>query len=242
MKSVLLTGSMILGGLLFGACLSSEEPAPGDLDVDPLAAAACTPVHIITARASGEAPGEGITGALASQIIRESDQQISRANVNYPATLNNYASSSRQGVTALKAQLTAQVQACPDQKIVLLGYSQGAHVILDAVGGGGGGSLGAATPPLPDNISSHVVAFASFGDPRHVINQAFDLGSSRRNGLFPRNATQLGVLRGFADKIQAYCDRNDTFCDSGFSINTHLTYLNRVQDDAAEFVLGKIGG
>lgn len=241
MKSTLLTGSMMFGALLFGACLGSDE-SDADLDVDPLATAACTPVHIITARASGEAPGEGITGALASQIIRQSDQQISRANVNYPATLNNYANSSGQGVAALKAQLTAQVQACPDQKIVLLGYSQGAHVILDAVGGGGGGSLGTATPPLPANISSHVVAFASFGDPRHVINQPFDLGSSRRNGLFPRNAQQLQVLQGFADKIQAYCDRNDTFCDSGFSINTHLTYLNRFQDDAAEFVLGKIGG
>jgi acetylxylan esterase len=50
------------------------------------------------------------------------------------------------------------------------------------------------------------------------------------------------VLSGFASKIQAYCDRNDTFCDSGFSTQVHLTYLNRYQNAAAQFVLGKIGG
>jgi acetylxylan esterase len=203
---------------------------------------ACAAVHIITARASTEAPGEGITGALVDQIIDTSNQSITRASVTYPATLNNYASSSAQGVTALKTQLTTQVQNCPDQKIVLAGYSQGAHVILDVLGGGGGGSLGAATAPIATSISSHVVAAVSFGDPRHVVNQAFDLGSSRRNGLFPRTSGQLQTLAGFAPKIEAFCDSNDTFCDSGFSTNVHLTYLNRYQNAATTFVIGKIGG
>jgi acetylxylan esterase len=197
----------------------------------------------LTARASTEAPGEGITGALVTQIINASNQSITRASVSYPATLNNYASSSAQGVSALTTQLTAQVQNCPTQKIVLAGYSQGAHVILDVLGGGGGGStLGATTPPISPAISSHVVAAVSFGDPRHVVNQAFDLGTSRRNGRFPRTAAQLQVLSGFAPKIEAFCDSNDTFCDSGFSTQVHLTYLNRYQNGAAQFVLGKIGG
>lgn len=125
---------------------------------------------------------------------------------------------------------------------MLAGYSQGAHVILDVLGGGGGGSLGATTPPISSTISSHVVAVASFGDPRHVVNQAFDLGTSRRNGRFPRTAAQLQVLSGFAPRIEAFCDFNDTFCDSGFSTQVHLTYLNRYQTQAANFVVGKIGG
>lgn len=208
-------------------------PAPGG---------GCAAVHVITARASTEAPGEGITGALVTQIVNSSQQTVSRASVNYPATLNNYANSSAQGVTALKQQLTTQVQNCPNQKIVLAGYSQGAHVVLDVLGGGGGGSLGATTPPIAAAIASHVTAVATFGDPRHVVNQPFDLGTSTRNGLFPRSNTQLQVLRGFAGIIQAYCDRNDTFCDSGASTQVHLTYLNRYQNAAAQFVLGKIGG
>jgi hypothetical protein len=118
----------------------------------------------------------------------------------------------------------------------------GAHVVLDVLGGGQGGSLGTATAPIAANIASHVVAVATFGDPRHVPNQAFNLGTSTRNGRFPRSSTQLNVLAGMASKIHAWCDSNDTFCDSGNSVNVHLTYLNRYQNAASSFVLGKIGG
>ncbi|TMQ04733.1 MAG: cutinase family protein [Deltaproteobacteria bacterium] len=47
---------------------------------------------------------------------------------------------------------------------------------------------------------------------------------------------------GFASRIAAWCDANDTFCDGGFSTQVHLTYLNRYQTTAANFVIGKIGG
>ncbi|HEX4420416.1 MAG TPA: cutinase family protein [Kofleriaceae bacterium] len=229
---------------LMSACLAAApDSAPESAEsATSQAATTCAAVHIITARASTEAPGEGITGALVDQIISTSHQTITRASVNYPATLTNYPSSSAQGVAALTQLLTAEVQACPNEKIVLAGYSQGAHVILDVLGGGGGGALGATTSPISSSIASHVVAAVSFGDPRHVVSQSFDLGTSHHNGLYPRTTTELGVLSGFAPKIQAYCDTNDEFCDSGLSLTVHLTYLDRYQDAAAQFVLGKIGG
>lgn len=224
-------GAMALGG--FGAGPAHAVPASGS---------GCAAVHIITARASTEAAGEGITGALVTQIVNASAQTVSRAAVSYPATLFNYASSSSRGVSALKQQLTTQVQNCPNQKIVLAGYSQGAHVVLDVLGGGGGGSVGAVTPPIDTSIGDHVVAVAQFGDPRHVINQPFDLGTSTRNGKFPRSATQLQALSRYASRIQAYCDANDTYCDSGNSTSVHTSYLSRYQNAAASFVLGKVGG
>jgi acetylxylan esterase len=206
------------------------------------AGADCADTHVITARGSTEAPGEGSTGALVTQIVTASDQTVSRAAVDYPATLTNYARSSAQGVSALTTQLTRQVRQCPDQKIVLAGFSQGAHVVLDVLGGGGGGVLGTTTPPISPSIASHVAAVATFGDPRHVVNQPFDLGTSTRNGLFPRSAAQLRTLAGFANRIQAFCDSGDTFCDRGLNVAVHSTYLNRHQNDAAAFVLDKIGG
>jgi acetylxylan esterase len=203
----------------------------------------CAAVSIITARASTEAAGEGVTGALVTQVVNASTQTVSRASVSYPASLFNYNSSSLQGINALTSQLTTLVQSCPSTKVVLMGYSQGAHVVLDVLGGGQGGSLGTATAPISTSIGSHVVAVATFGDPRHVPNQPFDLGTSTRNGLFPRSATQLNVLNStYSGKIAAWCDANDEFCDSGFSLNVHLTYLNRYQNAAATFVLGKVGG
>lgn len=225
-----------VGALGLTAVATAEAaavPAPGG---------GCAQVAVITARASGEAPGEGITGSLVTQIVNSSQQTVSRASVDYPATLTNYASSSAQGVAALKTQLTNEVNACPSAKVVLLGYSQGAHVVLDTLGGGGGGVLGPTTPPVASTVASHVVAVATFGDPRHVVGQAFDLGTSNRNGLFPRTAGQLQTLSGFAGRIQAYCDSGDEFCDSGLSLIVHLTYLDRYQNAAARFVLGKIGG
>ncbi|HEX3482490.1 MAG TPA: cutinase family protein [Kofleriaceae bacterium] len=235
-----LTRLLLVTPLVFGACLAGEPDPETEAADQP--ATTCADVAIITARASTEAAGEGITGALVTQIINTSTQNVSRASVNYPATLNNYNNSSLQGINALKSQLTTEVTNCPNEKIVLLGYSQGAHVVLDVLGGGQGGSLGTATPPVASNISSHVTVVATFGDPRHVTNQAFDLGTSTRNGRFPRSATQLQVLSGFASRIAAWCDANDTFCASGNSTQVHLTYLNRYQTTAASFVLGKIGG
>ncbi len=203
----------------------------------------CAQVSIITARASTEAAGEGITGALVTQVVNASTQTVSRASVNYPATLNNYANSSLQGINALKSQLTNLVNSCPNTKVVLMGYSQGAHVVGDVLGGGQGGSLGATTAPVASSVSSHVVAVATFGDPRHVVSGPnFNAGTSNRNGLFPRSAAQVNALNAFSPRIRAWCDANDTFCSSGFSTTVHLTYLNRYQDAAAQFVLGLIGG
>ncbi|WP_166663898.1 cutinase family protein [Actinophytocola oryzae] len=230
--AIAVTGGLAAAAIV-GLDLASAAPARG---------AGCADVDVITARASTERPGEGITGALVTQIVNSSDQSVSRESVDYPATLQNYQRSSAQGVTALTKQLTDQVQQCPDQKIVLAGYSQGAHVVLDVLGGGGGGLLGAATPPIDPAIASHVSAVATFGDPRHVVDQAFDVGTSTKNGRFPRSAAQLQTLAGFADRVQAFCDARDTFCDSGVSTTVHLTYMNRYKDDATDFVLGKIGG
>jgi hypothetical protein len=239
---------MILSSMVFGACVGADGIDETDVDSTSQdvagTAGQCAAVKIITARASTEAAGEGITGALVTQIVNASTQTVNRASVSYPATLNNYASSSLQGINALKSQLTAEVQNCPNEKIVLAGYSQGAHVVLDVLGGGQGGSLGTATAPISASIASHVVAVATFGDPRHVTpNQSFNLGTSTRNGRFPRSTTQINTLQTFGfGKIETWCDRNDTFCDSGNSTNVHLTYLNRYQNAAASFVLGKIGG
>lgn len=202
----------------------------------------CAAVNIITARASTESPGEGITGSLVTQIVDSSTQTVSREAVVYPATLTNYPSSESQGVINAEQELTTAVQNCPSQKEVLLGYSQGAEVSMDVIAGNS--EVGGTVKPVSTSISSHVVAIANFGDPGHVVGQSWDRGTATLNGLFPRGSTQLGLLSAFGGsaKIAAWCDFNDPYCASGFDLNTHLTYLNRYQNAAASFVLGKIGG
>jgi hypothetical protein len=233
--AILATGTVVSSLVLSAVVASPAHAVPSS--------GGCAQVSIITARASTEAAGEGITGALVTQVVNASTQTVSRAAVSYPATLNNYANSSLQGINALKTQLTNLVNSCPNTKVVLMGYSQGAHVVGDVLGGGQGGSLGATTAPVASSISSHVVAVATFGDPRHVASGPnFNAGTSTRNGRFPRSAAQVSALNAFSPRIRSWCDRNDTFCAGGFSTNVHLTYLDRYQNAAASFVLNLIGG
>lgn len=223
-------------------CLSLAALIAPPARAVPAPASGCAAVNIITARASTEAPGEGITGSLVTQIVNSSKQTVSREAVVYPATLTNYTSSESQGVTNAKQELTTAVQNCPDQKQVLLGYSQGAEVSLDVIAGNP--EVGGTVQPVSTSISSHVVAIANFGDPGHVVGQSWDLGSATRNGLFPRGSAPLQLLSAFggSSKIAAWCDFNDPYCAGGINLSVHLTYLNRYQNAAANFVLTKIGG
>ena len=119
----------------------------------PITAANCSAIHIITARASTEPAGEGVIGSLAT-LIQNGNQGVTREAVCYPATLSNYASSSSKGTSAMTDQLSTYVSTCPDSKIVLLGYSQGAQVVGDTMcGGGGAPGLGSETPPVNGSLT-----------------------------------------------------------------------------------------
>ncbi|HEY3904171.1 MAG TPA: cutinase family protein [Streptosporangiaceae bacterium] len=229
-----------LVGLTAASCLVLTALAAPEAGAVTAPSSGCAAVNIITARASTESPGEGTTGSLVTQIVNSSKQTVSRESVSYPATLTNYASSESQGVTNAEQELTTAVQNCPNQEQVLLGYSQGAQVVMDVIAGN---SEVGSVAPVSTSISSHVVAIANFGDPGHVVNQAWDLGTATAKGLFPRGSSQLRLLSAFgSSKISAWCDSGDPFCASGGNLNVHLTYLNRYQNAAASFVLGKIGG
>lgn len=91
-------------------------------------------LYIVVARGSGEKQGEGVTAAIAKMIEAEIPNSTSVGLV-YPATLGNYIQSEEAGVTALQSVLDDYVASCPDGKIALLGYSQGAQVIGDVLCG-----------------------------------------------------------------------------------------------------------
>ncbi|KAG6902120.1 hypothetical protein C0995_004066 [Termitomyces sp. Mi166 len=187
----------------------------------------CSAVHVITARASTEPPGEGIIGAVVTTIVDGSSQTVSREAIAYPATLTNYLVSESEGVTAMKTQLAAQASACPDTKIVLMGYSQGAQVAGDVLASRATGS-------------DKVVATILMGDPGHVAGEPFQKGTANAvSGLFPRAP---GTLNAFASVIESFCDLGDPFCAGGLDLAVHLGYVQEYGAQAASFVLNRIGG
>ena len=66
----------------------------------------------------------------------------------------------------------------------MLGYSQGAHILLDSLCGGGGEvGLGPETPPIGTAIGDHVIAIVQYGDPRHITDVPYDTGTSMHDGV-----------------------------------------------------------
>ncbi|KAJ6530542.1 cutinase, partial [Mycena capillaripes] len=200
---------------------------------------------VITARASTEAPGEGIIGSVVSAVVQGSSQTVSRESVTYPATLTNYDSSESLGVTDMSNKLAAKARSCPNTKIVLMGYSQGAQVAGDTMAGAGAGvSQGESDSPCfihrVAKYPSPVAAVILMGDPAHVAGESFQKGTANnRNGIFPR--LDHG-LEQFSAKTASFCDTGDEFCASGASLAVHLGYVDEYGSQAAAFVLGRIGG
>lgn len=186
-KTALLSSVLLIAGQQASALeLEAILPYPDKhyLNARDDTSTSCTPIHIIVARASGEAAGQGILSSLSTRIIDANPSGDTTVEaVDYPATLLNYVSSSSNGTEATKKQLEAYVDACPDAKIVLLGYSQGAHVVGDAICGGGGGALGNYTAAVASSYSDKVVAMIQMGDPRHLANKTYDVGTSIKDGV-----------------------------------------------------------
>ncbi|KAJ7901414.1 cutinase [Mycena leptocephala] len=210
---------------LLALSLSAVAAPPSTLVAGP--SSGCSAIHIITARASTEAPGEGIIGSVVSAVVQGSSQTVSRESVNYPATLTNYDSSESLGVTDMRNKLAAQARSCPNTKIVLMGYSQGAQVAGDTMVADGAGV-------------SQVAAVILMGDPAHVAGESFQKGTANnRNGIFPRSDHGL---EQFSAEIASFCDTGDEFCASGTSLAVHLGYVQEYGSQATAFVLGRIGG
>lgn len=197
----------------------------------------CAPIHLIIARASTEPPGPGMIGSLAEKIIA-ANPGATNESISYPATLDDYQDSSAQGTAAMTKQLTDYATACPCAQIVLMGYSQGAHVVGDTLCGGGGVLGNAFTPPIDRAIGDRVFAAIQMGDPRFVANKSFDAGNSTSDGLFPRPANL--TCDSYASRIKSYCDEGDTYCASGNDTYIHITYLDRYTTNALDFVNDKL--
>jgi len=238
--------------VLLGTAVSSLAIVGGALAIEAtpaLAVAApaspCATASTLVARASTEKQGPGVIGALSEEIQKGVKATVSERSVVYPAALTPYEPSVVKGDEAIKKELTEQVEKCPNQKIVLLGYSQGAQIVGDVLGGGGGNKSydgagdGKATPPAAASVTSHVVGVIQYGDPRRIPNQSFDVGSDPgAQGIFPRLSTQL--LTSFASEIQSYCDTGDPFCAKGNNLSAHLDYVEKYDKTAAKFIIGKL--
>src|SRR5882757_2187262 len=191
--------------------------APG---VAPRAGASCPDVEVVFARGTGEPPGIGLVGgALVNSLRQQTNKSIGAYGVNYPANKDFLAATA--GANDASDHIQQMANNCPNTKLVLGGYSQGAAVI-DIVTAAPISGLGFHAP-LPENAADHVAAVALFGNP-----------SGRAGGL-------MGALSpDFEGKTIDLCNQGDPVCSGGTQWKAHLGYVPQMTNQAASFVAGKV--
>ncbi|KAK6348060.1 hypothetical protein TWF718_005879 [Orbilia javanica] len=231
--------------LLLSSLLAISQAIPPP-PIDPCAPY-CADVYIISCRATLEVQGEGQIGQIAEYVQSASMQTVERVALEYPAILEGYAQSAATGAEALKQLVSKQAKECPNQKIVLMGYSQGAQVVGDAISGGGYGQMGELIPGMPKELVDRITAIVLMGDPRHMACEEYHHGTARKedgDGVFPRSPEQMEILNSHKDKISSYCNRKDALCAvrGRGNLGGHYDTISMFVTPAREWVLEMIDG
>ncbi|KAJ3543417.1 hypothetical protein NM208_g3587 [Fusarium decemcellulare] len=180
-------------------------------------------LYMIVARGSDEPVGTGSSGLIAKGVAKK----ISGSHIlglDYPARSTEYEKSERQGAYAMHSAIVNYHKDCPDSRIALIGYSQGAQVASDVLCGGTGGSFNDIPPLSPLLAGSNIVASVHFGDPTHTSEASFNRGTSANNGMLPRVVTKC---RPYAYRMVSYCDAGDPYCDNGKNYTAHESYIEK---------------
>jgi cutinase len=135
------------------------------IDIAPASAAACPDAEVTFARATTEPPGVGVVGqefidALRSQV---GSRSVGVYPVNYPAS-EDFAPSANAGANDANAHVESMAANCPNTKLVLGGYSQGA-IVIDLITIAQAPVAGFIPASLPQDVADHVAALALFGNP-----------------------------------------------------------------------------
>ncbi|KAH8778628.1 Alpha/Beta hydrolase protein [Diaporthe sp. PMI_573] len=222
----------------------------------------CHDIHIFMARGNNEVAGASTRQTSVVQAICDGRKSCGWEDIDYDnPTDNKYAEACYEGAVNGLKQIRSYGEDCPDSKLVLTGYSQGAHVIGDMLGGGGGTfeTMGGGEHMGEDSTEEYVegldqnsspgdqiVAAFLWGDTRHVAGQAYEaLDGGDFEGWYPRNETEIESLNKWSDILRSWCDARDGVCayDTTATVNYtyHWNYLDLYSQDAADWLSIKLG-
>lgn len=127
------------------------------------AAAGCSDIEVVFARGTTEPPGIGRVGQAFVDALRPKvgGRSVGTYAVNYPADYDFLAAA--DGANDASAHIQYMMGACPNTRLVLGGYSQGA-AIIDVISSVPFPAVG-FNNPLPPEASDHIAALAVFGNP-----------------------------------------------------------------------------
>ena len=177
----------------------------------------CPDAEVVFARGTGEPVGPGGAGQafIDSLTAQLPGRSVNVYPVNYPAT-SDYVNSARAGAGDADAHVQSTVANCPNTKMVLGGYSQGAGVV------------DMTSNQLPPQIAKHVAAVALFGNPASAY--AKQLSDNQIPAINP----------AYRPKTIDICLPDDMICADGGNMLAHLGYVPDATNQAATFVAGRL--
>ncbi|OBH56884.1 cutinase family protein [Mycobacterium sp. E2479] len=203
----------------------------------------CPNVEVVFARGTAEPPGVGGTGQAFVDALRSrvGGKSVGVYPVNYEASSDfngglAFARTVVDGIRDAGAHIESTASNCPNTKVVLGGYSQGAAVA--------GFVTSASVPkevpqefasyvpqPLPRAVADHVAAVVLFGTPSNEF--------LRGGGAPP---IVIGPL--YASKTDRLCAADDNICDGappGPPGIAHTLYAaNGMVDQGADFAAQRL--
>jgi cutinase len=186
-------------------------------------AATCSDIDVVAARGTfepgtlGLIVGDPVYSALQKKLTGKT---LSSYKVNYPADLS--LTSAAQGNADVVNHVNSQAAACPNQRFILVGYSQGANVVDNSIGISSAGAVVGSpiVATIPAALEPRVAAVLLFGNPIRALGKS--------------------VTGTYQSRTIDFCAEGDPICENGGDdVLAHLGYTANA-DAAAVFAASKV--
>ena len=221
--------------LTTSALLSAQIPAAS--------AQQCPDVEVVFARGTSEPPGVGGVGQVFVDTLRSQvgTRSVDVYPVDYVASSDFgdrvvFAQTVVDGIRDAGAHVEATAANCPNTKIVIGGYSQGAvvagYVTAAVIPDGVPAEYRSYLPnPMPPDVANHVAAVVLFGKPS-------------AQWLSEAGAPPIVIGPLYVPKTIDLCADGDTICNGaplGGPTMAHAMYpMNGMVNQAAQFAAGRL--
>ncbi|BBZ46999.1 cutinase [Mycobacterium parmense] len=209
-----------LGAALVAACALLTSPIPS------ASGAPCPYAQVVYARGTGEPPGLGAIGQAFVDKLRSrvGNRSLGVYAVDYPASRDW--PTGVDGIRDASAHVVSMASSCPNTRMVLSGYSQGAAVMGFVTSADVPPGIDPATVPKPlsPEVADHVAAVVLFGEP-----------NVRAMNFLGQPPVVIGPL--YAPKTIQLCVPDDPVCSDGLEFAAHhaAAYEDGLVDQGADF-------
>lgn len=207
------------------AAVFSADAAPS------VSAEGCPDVEVVFARGTGEPPGVGPTGQAFVDSLRPrvGAKSVGVYPVTYPASENW--DTALDGIRDTGAQVVSMAENCPQTKMVLSGYSQGAAVMGFVTSAAVPDGIDPATVPKPlqPEVADHVAAVVLFGMP-----------NARAMNFIGEPPIVIGPA--YQAKTVKVCVADDPVCSEGMNFVAHDAYADdgNMINQGADFAASRL--